>query len=58
MNSNSILLELSLIHIYLQIAAIDAVSGAFRWFLFQNLTQPEATRPLAIRKDGAWYAYG
>ena len=43
---------------YLQIAAIDAVSGAFRWFLFQNLTQPEATRPLAIRKDGAWYAYG
>ncbi len=43
---------------YLQIAAIDAVSGAFRWFLFQNLTQPEATCPLAIRKDGAWYAYG
>ena len=43
---------------YLQIAAIDAVSGAFRWFLFQNLTQPEATRPLAIRKDGAWYAFG
>ncbi len=38
---------------YLQIAAIDAVSGAFRWFLFQNLTQPEATRPLPIRKDGA-----
>ena len=43
---------------YLQIAVIDAVSGVFRWFLFQNLTQPEATRLLAIRKDGAWYAYG
>ena len=43
---------------YLQIAAIDAVSGAFRWFLFWDPTQPEATRPLAIRKDGTWYAYG
>ena len=43
---------------YLQIAAIDAVSGVFRWFLFWDPTQPEATRPLAIRKDGAWYAYG
>ena len=41
---------------YLQIAAIDAVSGAFRWFLFWDPTQPEATRPLAIRKDGTWYA--
>ena len=43
---------------YLQIAAIDAVSGVFRWFLFWDPTQPEAKRPLAIRKDGAWYAYG
>ena len=43
---------------YLQIAAIDAVSGAFRWFLFWDPTQPEVTRPLAIRKDGTWYAYG
>ena len=43
---------------YLQIAAIDAVSGAFRWFLFWDPTQPEAARPLAIRKDGTWYAYG
>ena len=39
---------------YLQIAAIDAVSGVFRWFLFWDPTQPEATRPLAIRKGGAW----
>ena len=37
---------------YLQIAAIDAVSGVFRWFLFWDPTQPEAARPLAIRKDG------
>ena len=43
---------------YLQIAAIDAVSGVFRWFLFWDPTQPEAARPLAIRKDGTWYAYG
>ena len=43
---------------YLQIAAIDAVSGVFRWFLFRDPTQPEAARPLAIRKDGTWYAYG
>ena len=43
---------------YLQIAAIDAVSGVFRWFLFWDPTQPEATRPLAIRKDSTWYAYG
>ena len=43
---------------YLQIAAIDAVSGVFRWFLFWDPTQPEATRPLTIRKDGTWYAYG
>ena len=43
---------------YLQIAAIDAVSGVFRWFLFWDPTQPETARPLAIRKDGTWYAYG
>ena len=29
-----------------------------RWFLFWDPTQPEAARPLAIRKDGTWYAYG
>ncbi len=43
---------------YLQIAAIDAISGVFRWFLFWDPTQPTATRPLAIRKDSTWYAYG
>ena len=35
---------------YLQIAAIDAVSGVFRWFLFR--ARRSTTHPLAIRKDG------
>ena len=73
---------------YLQIAAIDAISGTFQWFLVWDpsqsprglgggldkarsgfapqgragngvpASQPIATRPLAIRKDGTWYAYG
>ena len=43
---------------YLQIAAIDAISGTFQWFLVWDPTQSIATRPLAIRKDGTWYAYG
>ena len=37
---------------YLQIAAIDAVSGVFRWFLFWDLTQPEASARWLIHKDG------
>ncbi|MDO5463183.1 MAG: RHS repeat-associated core domain-containing protein, partial [bacterium] len=28
------------------------------WLLTWDPTQPIATRPLAIRKDGTWYAYG
>ncbi|MGN0835833.1 MAG: RHS repeat-associated core domain-containing protein, partial [Akkermansia sp.] len=43
---------------YLQIAAIDAISGTFQWFLVWDPTQRIATRPLAIRKDGTWFAYG
>ncbi len=43
---------------YLQIAAIDAISGTFQWFLVWDPIQSIATRPLAIRKDGTWYAYG
>ena len=43
---------------YLQIAAINAVSGAFQWFILWDPTQPVATRPLGIRKDGTWYTYG
>ena len=43
---------------YLQIAAINAVSGVFQWFILWDPTQPDATRPLGIRKDGTWYTYG
>ncbi len=45
---------------YLQIAGFDlAESGhSFRWFISWDPTQPVATRPLAIRKDGTWYCYG
>ena len=43
---------------YLQIAAINAVSGVFQWFILWDPTQSVATRPLGIRKDGTWYTYG
>ena len=43
---------------YLQIAAINAVSGVFQWFILWDPSQPVATRPLGIRKDGTWYTYG
>ena len=43
---------------YLQIAAINAVSGVFQWFILWDPTQSVATRPLDIRKDGTWYTYG
>ena len=37
---------------------INAVSGVFQWFILWDPTQPVATRPLGIRKDGTWYTYG
>ena len=43
---------------YLQIAAINAVSGVFQWFILWDPTEEVATRPLGIRKDGTWYTYG
>ncbi len=45
---------------YLQIAGFDLTESghAFRWFITWDPTQEEATRPLAIRKDGTWYCYG
>ena len=45
---------------YLQIAACDLTRTASPalWHLLWDPTQPTATRPLAIRKDGVWYAYG
>ena len=45
---------------YLQIAACDLTRAAHPalWFITWDPTQPIATRPLAIRKDGNWFAYG
>ena len=45
---------------YLQIAACDLTRSGHPclWLLTWDPTQPIATRPLAIRKDGTWYAYG
>ena len=45
---------------YLQITCCDltrAVSPAL-WHILWDPTQPTATRPLAIQKDGVWYTYG
>ena len=45
---------------YLQIAAVNLKGDAptpDQWFLIWDPTQPVATRPLAIRKDGTWYTY-
>ena len=45
---------------YLQIACNDLTRSNHPalWFITWDPTQPVATRPLAIRKDGTWYAYG
>ncbi len=45
---------------YLQIACIDLTLSAHPalWFITWDPTQPIATRPLAIQKDGTWYTYG
>ena len=45
---------------YLQIAACDLTRSDHPclWFITWDTTQPAATRPLAIRKDGNWFAYG
>ena len=45
---------------YLQIACCDLSRSGHPclWLLTWDPTQPSATRPLAIRKDGTWYAYG
>ena len=45
---------------YLQIACCDltrAYTPAL-WFILWDPTQPTATRPLAIQKNGTWYTYG
>ena len=45
---------------YLQIAACDLTRSSHPclWFITWDPTQHIATRPLAIRKDGNWFAYG
>ena len=45
---------------YLQIACCDLTRSDHPslWLLTWDPTQPISTRPLAIRKDGTWYAYG
>ena len=45
---------------YLQIACIDLTRSHHPalWYITWNPTQPVATRPLAIQKDGTWHTYG
>ena len=45
---------------YLQVAACDLTRGGHPclWLITWDPTQPMATRPLAIQKDGTWYCYG
>jgi len=45
---------------YLQIACLDLTRNTHPalWFITWDPSQPVATRPLAIQKDGTWYTYG
>jgi len=45
---------------YLQIAALDLTRAAHSalWLVTWDPTQPTATRPLALQKDGTWFTYG
>ncbi len=45
---------------YLQIACCDLTRTAYPclWLITWDPTQPVATRPLAIQKDGTWFCYG
>ena len=45
---------------YLQVAACDLTRGGHPclWLITWDPTQPMATRPLAIQKDGTWCCYG
>ena len=45
---------------YLQIACCDLTRSSHPclWLLTWDPSQSKATRPLAIRKDGTWFAYG
>ena len=43
-----------------RLAALDLTRPTLNamWFITWDPTQPVATRPLAIQKDGTWYTYG
>ena len=45
---------------YLQVACCDLTRSNHPalWYITWDPTQPTATRPLAIQKDGTWYTYG
>ena len=45
---------------YLQIAALDLTRSAHPalWLVTWDPSQPTATRPLTIQKDGTWFTYG
>ncbi|MBQ8479202.1 MAG: hypothetical protein IJ503_02315 [Akkermansia sp.] len=45
---------------YLQIACCDLTrsNNPCLWLITWDPSQPVATRPLAIQKDGTWYTYG
>ncbi len=45
---------------YLQIACCDLTRSSHPclWLIIWDPTQPVATRPLAIQKDGNWFCYG
>ena len=45
---------------YLQIVALDLTrsNAPALWLLHWDPTQPVATRPLSLRKNGTWYTYG
>ncbi|MBE6436037.1 MAG: RHS repeat protein, partial [Akkermansiaceae bacterium] len=45
---------------YLQIACVDLTrtNHPALWLITRDPTEPVATRPLAIQKDGTWYTYG
>ena len=45
---------------YLQIACLDLTRDEqpALWYITWDPTQPTATRPLALQKDGTWYTYG